>query len=359
MNRTLVAGLVAILAAIIPAKPASAHGGSEADLTSDYRTRITHVPAIDGLDARAVGLDGIIELTWTGPGTLIVDGYEGEPYLRFDDTGVAINMRSPAAYLNQDRYADVDLPATADPTAAPDWQTVRANNSYQWHDHRTHWMSSAPPPQAQQDPSRSHVIYDRWEIPITIDGDDAVIAGDLTWAPAPPLLPWLGLALLVAIGASLALWSPIWRPAAAGLALIGAAALTADTIGFVAATDDTRANTAWAFVYAVAAISASVWLAIHALHRTPDPTLAMMIAGLVLVFMGGLDRFDVLTSGFYQSALDTTAARATTVVSLGIGLALTFRFMAFLVPLLVHRRPTDARHREPQHRVERRERRAW
>ena len=60
----------------------------------------------------------------------------------------------------------------------------------------------------------------------------------------------------------------------------------------------------------------------------------MMAAGLVLALMGGVDRFDVLTSGFYQSNLDITDARITTVICLAVGLALVGRFLRFLIPLV-------------------------
>jgi len=339
MRHLIVAGCVVIAALLAPAQPVSAHGGSEADLTSDYRTRITEVPDIDGLDVRTVGLDGTIRLSWTGPGTLVVAGYEGEPYLRFDDTGVAVNTRSPAAYLNQDRYANTEIPADADPTAEPNWQPTAAGTTYEWHDHRTHWMSTTLPPQAQQDPDRSHLIIERWEIPLDIDGTITVVAGDLTWAPAPPLWPWIGLTLVVTLGAAALLWSRAWRPAAAVLAAVGAVSLTVDTAGFVAATDDSLANKTWAFVYAIAALAATVRLVIHARRRTPDPTLAMMTAGLILAMMGGVDRFDVLTSGFYQSDLDITSARIATTTSLAVGVVLVGRFVSFLTPLITRRQP--------------------
>jgi hypothetical protein len=340
MRRLLAVGCIAIAATLMSAQPVAAHGGSEADLTSDYRTRVTEVPDIDGLDARAVGIDGTIRLSWTGPGTLVVAGYEDEPYLRFDDTGVAVNMRSPAAYLNQDRYANVAVPAVADPTAEPDWQPAAPGNAYEWHDHRTHWMTRTPPPQAQQDPERSHVIYERWEIPLDIDGLDDAIAGDLTWAPAPPLWPWLGLTVLAFLAATALLWSRAWRPSSAALAAIGTVALVIDTAGFVAAINDNLANKTWAFVYAIVCLLATVRLIVHARRRTPDPTLAMMTAGLVLAGIGGLDRFDVLTSGFYQSELDITAARIATITCPAIGLALLSRFLRFLIPLLIQRQPT-------------------
>ncbi len=342
MRRLLVVGCIAMAATLMSSQPVAAHGGSDIDLTSDYRTRVTEVPAIDGLDARAVGIDGTIRLSWTGTGTLIVAGYEDEPYLRFDDTGVAVNMRSPAVYLNQDRYAKIEVPALADPTAEPDWQPAASGNAYEWHDHRTHWMTRTPPPQAQQDPNRSHVIYERWEIPLDIDGRDSVIAGDLTWAPAPPLWPWVGLTLLAFLAATALLWSRAWRPSAAVLAAIGTAALVIDTAGFVATINDNLANKMWAFVYALVCLLATVRLVVHARRRTPDPTLAMMTAGLVLAGMGGVDRFDVLTSGFYQSELDTTAARIATITCLGIGVALLSRFLRFLIPLLTKRPPATA-----------------
>jgi hypothetical protein len=198
-------------------------------------------------------------------------------------------------------------------------------------------MSRTPPPQAQQDPNRSHVIYENWEIPLDIDGLDTAIAGDLTWAPAPALWPWIALTLLNTATATALLWSRVWRPAAAALAAIGTLALTIDTAGFVAATDDTLANKAWAFVYAFVCLLATVRLVIHARWRTPDPTMAMMAAGLVLTVMGGIDRFDVITSGFYQSDINITFARVATITCLAAGIALLVRFLAFLVPLLVQR----------------------
>lgn len=335
MKRLVLIAVIAVAATLIPARPAAAHGGSDIDLTSDYRTRITEISDIDGLTARVVGLDGTVEITWTGTGTLIVAGYDDEPYLRFDTTGVAVNTRSPAAYLNQDRYANAEVPASVDTAAEPDWQPVTTGHRYAWHDHRTHWMSPVPPPQAQQDPGRGHVIYDRWEIPLTIDDNEALVAGDLTWAPAPTLWPWFTLAALIGIASGVALWTARWREVAAVLAATGTIALTIDTAGFVAEMNDTITNRAWAFNYAIAAALATIRLVVHAVRRSPHPTLAMMIAGLILALMGGFDRFDVLTSGFYQSALDITVARATTVICLGVGIALAARFLWFLVPLVI------------------------
>jgi hypothetical protein len=42
---------------------------------------------------------------------ILVPGYDGEPYLRFTADAVYRNERSPATYLNEDRYGGVELPA--------------------------------------------------------------------------------------------------------------------------------------------------------------------------------------------------------------------------------------------------------
>jgi hypothetical protein len=58
-------------------------------------------------------------------GTIVVVlGYRSEPYSRFGPDGVYRNTRSPATYLNEERYANFALPATADPRAAPVWARV-------------------------------------------------------------------------------------------------------------------------------------------------------------------------------------------------------------------------------------------
>lgn len=348
MKRAIIAASVTLAALAAPAQTALAHGGSDIDLTDNYRTRVTEVPSIEGLAARAIGLDGTIELAWHGAGTVIVSGYQGEPYLRFDNSGVSRNLRSPATYLNEDRYATTPVPADADPDADPQWQRLTTEPRWQWHDHRTHWMSPAPPPAAQAEPNRTHLIYPRWELDLQVDGEPAVIAGDLTWAPPPPLLGWITLTLLSAIAATSLLWSRWWRPAAAGLAIIGITALVLDTVGFVLTMNDTLSNRLAAFLYTAIAAAATLRLVIHAARRTEHPTLAMMLTGTILFIFGGLDRIDVLTSGFYFSALPITLARIATIICLSTGTALLARFGRFLAPLLTARTASTASPATPQ-----------
>ncbi len=60
---------------------------------------------------------------------VVILGYDGEPYLRFTADGVFRNTRSPATYLNEDRFANVTVPASADPEAPPEWERVSSSQT--------------------------------------------------------------------------------------------------------------------------------------------------------------------------------------------------------------------------------------
>ena len=84
-------------------------------------------PPVEGLDAEVLNFDDRIEVRNSGNETVVVEGYRGEPYLRFEPDGtVSVNQRSPATYLNEDCFADVEVPDAADPRAAPEWLTIVA-----------------------------------------------------------------------------------------------------------------------------------------------------------------------------------------------------------------------------------------
>ena len=234
------AALVLSIGVLLPARPAMAHGGGDA--TSNYRTRITSVqPSQPDLAVRVFGAGSTIQLTYTGPGTLVVVGYEGEPYLRISSNGVERNRNSPATYLNQDRYASVDVPTIADADAPPQWEHLSAGRTIEFHDHRTHWMDTVPPATVRADPDRETVIFDHWQIPLTIDGEPATINGDLVWVPAPSRVPWVLLGGALVALAAIGLTRRSWQRFALGIAAVGTTVFCIDTIGYWrAATRDGR-----------------------------------------------------------------------------------------------------------------------
>ena len=331
---------VAAAFAFTPSSATYAHGGSDVEVTSNYRTRLTEVPAEPGLDVEIVDITGTVRVGWHGEGQLVIFGYEGEPYLRLSPSGVERNSRSPATYLNQDRYANVAVPASADAKAEPEWAFLGSDPVVQWHDHRNHWMTTIPPTQVTNDRGSTHVIFERWEIAVSIDGRDATIAGELTWVPPPRTLRWLGGAVFITLVACWGLFGTAWRTVAALVASIGSMALVTDTLGYYLSSTDTLSNRLFMMAWPLVAVFASARLWVHARHATPHPTLAMMLAGLVLLLIGGVDRFDVLTNSHVFATGPGWLPRVAVIICLGAGVALITRFLAFLVPLL--RRPLDA-----------------
>lgn len=190
-----------LVAAALSAQPAIAHQGNP-----DFRSEITGVtPASlgDGLLFSIQNFDDNVEFVNRSGKTVVVEGYDGEPYVRIDGSGVVeVNLNSPAYYLNEDRYADVQVPDRADAEAEPDWKEVDDNGRFTWHDHRSHYMGLDIPPQVK-DESKETKVFD-YTIPIEVGGEPAKVNGTLTWVGTgskAPVIPFviLGLAIIAAI----------------------------------------------------------------------------------------------------------------------------------------------------------------
>ena len=197
------AAVTALMALCALAPTAVAHEGNP-----NYNSKVLAiVPAVDGLEAQVLGSDDRIELRNGSDSVVVVEGYRHEPYLRFlPDGTVQANRRSPAFYLNEDRFAQVDVPASAKPSAKPSWQQVGENGRYDWHDHRIHWMSSKPPKPVSEDESQRVKIFD-WRLPVSVAGRPGVVKGSLTWLGKDddgfPLAAAISLAAAVLGGAAL------------------------------------------------------------------------------------------------------------------------------------------------------------
>jgi hypothetical protein len=172
--------LITALLALIACPAAAAHGGGAA---KGYRSTVERVtPSVSGVSLRVLDGDDQLELTDTAGRRVVVLGYEGEPYLLFTRRGVYRNERSPATYLNDDRFGNVDVPKAADPKAPPKWKPVAAGVAYAWHDHRIHWMSPVAPPAVRRAKEQPHHIFD-WRVPANVDGRRVAITGSLDYSP--------------------------------------------------------------------------------------------------------------------------------------------------------------------------------
>ena len=190
MLRRALAASLALFALASPA--AIAHQGNP-----NFRSEVTG--SSPGVDAEVLSLDDRIQIRAEPGREVVVLGYEEEPYLRFlGDGTVQVNQRSPATYLNEDRFAEVELPAQADAEAPPEWRDVAAHDTYDWHDHRIHYMGEGTPPQVS-DESVESKVFD-WEVPMLVDGKPAQVTGTLTWVPTeggPSIALLAGLAAAV------------------------------------------------------------------------------------------------------------------------------------------------------------------
>jgi hypothetical protein len=168
---------MALAALCVCAPPALAHQGNP-----NYNSKVRSIdPAVRGIEAEILGNDDRVELVNRSGQVVIVDGYRNEPYLRFlPDGTVQRNRRSPATYLNEDRFAQADVPVSARPNAKPQWEKVAENSRYDWHDHRIHWMSKTPPQVVRKDQSRRVRVFD-WKVPMAVAGRPGSIVGTLTW----------------------------------------------------------------------------------------------------------------------------------------------------------------------------------
>jgi hypothetical protein len=294
-------------ALVMPAGPASAHGGDAPDATA-YRTEVTGLSmSVPGLSVRAVEAGARLELTNDTGRTVEVLGYRNEPYLEVRSDGTYQNVNSPAAYLNRTLDGDTPVPSNADPAAAPQWQRISTDRSVRWHDQRTHWMTPGLPPQAQADPTRAHKLRD-WSVPLRQGVTTIEVRGTLTWEPPPAAWCWwlgaaaLGLAV-TALGRRRIRW-------------VSAVALVAGTITFGYAV--TRASlgaegTAPAIGAAVLALAAGV---LTLRGRTP---FLLLLGGAALAIFGGLGDAGV----FHQAVVNFPGpgwlARAAVLTAAGAG----------------------------------------
>lgn len=197
--RVVVAGAALVVLVAVPT--AAAHQGN-----ANYRSLIGAVtPAVPGVKLQVLNFDDRLALQNASGKTIVIQGYNREPYARvLADGSVEVNQRSPAYFLNNDRTADVKVPASADASAAPEWKLVDRSGRFEWHDHRIHWMGQGLPPEVKDTSKRTKVFA--WQVPVQVGAAKGDIAGTLYWVPQPgggaPVAAIVALVALVALGAA-------------------------------------------------------------------------------------------------------------------------------------------------------------
>ncbi len=208
-----------LLGLVIGASPA----GADPAEPTNYRSRVlAETPDAPGVEVRIEGGDAFVTIEVEPGHTVIVEGYDGEEWLRVDPEGtVSQNLRSRATYLNGDRVVDsallADVPTGIAPTDPPEHEVVGDGGRYTWHDHRTHWMSPDPPPSVIGRESETVVVplvagSSEWTIGLIVDGTPTVVTGQLVWNPDVPS-GWR----IATIALGLTVAAVAWRRGAASL----------------------------------------------------------------------------------------------------------------------------------------------
>jgi len=315
---------VAAVAGLAGAEPAAA----DPPRPTDYESVIESIePAPDGVEVAIVGGDAFLELRVDEGHEVAVPGYSDEPYLRFlPDGTVERNRNAPTTWVNEDRYGDSDVPASATVDAEPDWERVAGGGEYAWHDHNIHWMGSGRP--AGKGPGD---VVQNWSLLLDVDGTETTVTGDLTWAHAVNPLPWaaLGIAAAVAVGL-LSRRAAARRGADDGPGAgppIGAVAAVAGTVlalvaGGAQYADAPAGSGVSPLLFAVPLAGLVAGLAGLALRRrAPMVATAGSLAAVAAVVGWALLRLSVLWKPILPTLLPDAVDRSLTTLALGLAVA--------------------------------------
>ena len=171
-----VVSMVVVAVALLAPSAAVAHKGNPNYLS------VVNATDPQGVKVEIVNRDDRLLIENTTGEELVIEGYEGEPYVRIKGDGtVEVNTRSKAHYLNRERFQTEGAPEGLTPETEPVWELVSKTGRYEFHDHRMHWMGKGRP-EAVTDEGEKTKIFD-WTVPVQVGGSPGKITGTLFWTP--------------------------------------------------------------------------------------------------------------------------------------------------------------------------------
>jgi hypothetical protein len=318
----VIAATGAIAVVVVAAQPAAAHDVPGIKPSNFETTVRGTTPRVAGLIVRPIDLGNELELRNDTGADVVVLGYQGEPYLRVGPRGVFENRRSPATYLNRTRDGKTRVPGDADPAAAPEWNRLASGTVARWHDHRAHWMGTDDPPEVARAPDQRHVV-DHWSLQLRRGTQDVTVAGDLLWLPGPSPWGWVLGALAITLALVALSRTPVWRWVLAGALGIVVVSETAHVVGTWNATSAAFATKIGASVYSIGGIALAVVALVWLVVRPPYNAIpAVLFAGLIVAFAGGLADLTTLTHSQLPTDVPADVARLEVALALGLGAGL-------------------------------------
>lgn len=332
--RFILLAFVFLISPVLSASPASAHGLGGPESTNVDVSTSGADPSISGVSIRMLNLGYLIELNNSGPNTVVVIGYDREPYLRIGPSGVEVNRRSPATFLNRSATPSGSLPDGLNARATPLWESISKVPTARWHDHRAHWMG------------RGAVNNAEWSIPLIVTNRDtsseseASIAGTLDSVASPSTLSWgLTAAVSAIILGALGLtrrWVGVLI-CALSVITVSEALHIVGAWGAWSAPIPTRLLGVAPSVFAVAfSVIALVVLVARRSTRPDSATPLALIAGIFIAIAGGLADFNTLTQALVPTTLSPPIARLTVALAIGGGVGVAIIAGSHLKPVALH-----------------------
>jgi hypothetical protein len=304
---TLLVGSIIVVGSAAPA-------AADPPGPTDYQSSISAVvPPVVGVEAAMIGGDAFLEIR-VDPGVhVVVLGYRGEPYVQFlPDGTVEQNRVSPSTYLNEDRYAETEIPAQASYDADPQWEVVAGNGRWAWHDHRTHWMNPARPFGTEPGDQILEAV-----VPLIVDGDDVSVTVVSVWQEAPS--PLAGVAgAVIGLGLMIGLVAWLGRSHGATVA-VAATAMIALGMGWWQVTSVPNETGPSALLYLLPA--AALVLSALGLSVWRDRLATLGFVAAVPLAMWGFVKRDGIVRAIIPTDAPWAIDRAMTAAALVIGIA--------------------------------------
>ena len=301
---------LAVVGLVLGAGPAAA----DAAKPGDYSSEVTAIePDPGGFTIETTGGDAFLSLSVDEGTEVIVEGYQGEPYLRFNADGtVERNLNSQATYINDARFGGGDLipdrlvgDAAAD--LEPDWEQIATNGAYAWHDHRTHLMTPDPPV------DRGESFAWLGPVLLEVDGQPVTVTGEITYHEAVSPLLWFALALLALVGLGVFGNRLPDRVPAVLVAVVGVLAAGVAWVGYTSLPSGAGASIVPVVVAVVAVVLALVAAAVERLRMV-----GLLAAGVFLATWG-VFRLAVLSNPVLPTDVPFAFERLVTALALGVG----------------------------------------
>jgi hypothetical protein len=326
---------------VVTATGAAAH--TRTQQTTNLDSRITVEPALPGVRWKVHTGGLLVEVVNDSDEVLVVEGYEGEPYLRIGPDGVERNRRSPATYLNDDRIGrrvsartDVAMPRDVDPAAPPEWIRIGDEPLARWHDHRVHWMAPQPPRFVDAGPVATAMmrvnlvgvigragddagVFQGWSVPVTFAGRSSVVEGEMVWVDPPPAWPYALLAALLVAPALRGLRRrdpvAILRPAAVVVLLV-ASVNSIHLVDDLVSWPSDRLDEVWGLLHTSLFLGTGIGASLWSLRVGYGRVVSLAIASAAVLYHQGFVHLPMLHASRFPTVWPEPLVRVT--IALGL-----------------------------------------